>query len=207
MIMHDARKRMTARVVRLGLAFVALLTCVGVQPSSAQTGEPCTYGGAQALLQAAPIAATQSDRSDRPHLGQLWDECQFRLYRDKETVTFREGDYFLGAIAVWWSYEEMDEFGWNRDEAIDDLELVTDRIEIAVVTERKRGPFESVSVIVTQYRDAQLFGSHIVFNQRGFIAQFPAGEYLVRWTQSYPGSSAFPACRDVSTVRLVVTPV
>jgi hypothetical protein len=207
MIIQDARKRMRGRVVRLALAMVALVACVGVQPAYAQTEEPCTYGGAQALLLEAPVAATQSDRSDRPHLGELWEECQFRLYRDGQTITFREGDYILGAIAVWWTYDEMDEFGLSRGEAIEDLQLITDRIEIAKLDGRKRGPFEPVPVIVTSYRDAQLFGTHIVFNQRGFIAHLPAGEYLVRWTQSYPGSIAFPAFRDESTVRLLVTPV
>lgn len=209
MILQHTRRRMMGRAARLGLAAVAVAACIGVQPARAQADGPCTYSGAQALLFEGPVAATQSDRSDRPHLGELWRECQFRLYRDGETVTFRQGDYILGAIAVWWSYQQMDEFGLSRAEAIDDLELVTDQIEIAVVTDGIAGPFEPVPVIVTSYRDAQLevaavedaAEGHIVFNQRGFISQLPAGEYLVRWTQAYPGFPDF-----VSTVRLLVTP-
>jgi hypothetical protein len=199
--MHAARRprRLIGTVSALVFAVVA---CIGVQPARADTEQPCSYGGAQALLQMAPVAATQSDGSDRPHLGQLWEECQFRLYLDGETVTFREDDYILGAIAWWWTYEEMAEFGWSRAQAIDDLQLVTDRIEMATVTDGVAGPFEPVPVIVTKYRDAPLFGMHIVFNQRAILTQLPAGEYLVHWTESYPG---FPD--EDSTVRLLVTPV
>lgn len=180
---------------------LALVACIGPQPALAQTEEPCSYGDAQALLLEVPVAATQSDRSDRPHLGGLWKECQFRLYEHGETFTFGEDDYILGGIAWWWSYEEMEEFGWSREEAIADLQLVTDRVEIAVVNRGKREPFEPVPLILTSYRDAQLFGTHIVFNHRAFIAQLPAGDYLVRWTESYPG---FPDSK--ATVRLLVTP-
>jgi hypothetical protein len=154
---------------------LAVMACIGVQPAQAQTEETCTYGGAQALLLEAPVAATQFDRSDRPHLGELWEECQFRLYRDGETVTFREGDYILGAIAVWWTYKDMNEFGWSREQAIEDLRLVTDRIEVADVNGRKRGPFEPVPVIVTSYRDAELFGTHTSSTSGGSSRNCPPG--------------------------------
>jgi hypothetical protein len=202
MKLQDARIERFGRAARLGLAMVALVTFIGMQPARGETEEACTYGDAQALLLEAPVAATQSDRSDRPHLGGLWDECQFRLYENRETFTFQEDDHILGGIAWWWTYEEMDAFGWTRAEAIEDLELVTDRIELAVRDGDRWGPFEPVPVIVTSYRDAQLFGTHIVFNHRAFIAQLTAGEYLVRWTESYPGTRDFR-----STVRLLVTPV
>ena len=121
---------------RIGLAIVAVVACIGVQPARAETGDPCTYGGAQALLEAAPVAATQASRSEetgiRPHLGGLWNECQFRLYLNKETVTFQEDDYILGGIAWWWTYEELAQLGWSRNQAIADLQLITDRIEIAI---------------------------------------------------------------------------
>jgi hypothetical protein len=192
---------MMGRAARLGLVMVAVVACIGVRPARADTEQTCTYGGAQALLQAAPVGATQSGTSDRAHLGELWEACQFRLYRDGETITFREDDYILGGIAAFWFYEEIDEFGWTRAEAIEDMRLVTDRVEMAIVTDGIAGPFEPVPLIVTRYRDAPLFGGHIVWNHRAFITQLPAGEYLVRWTQSYPGFPDFE-----STVRLLVTP-
>lgn len=205
MMLQDTRPARLGRVWT-GLVIVAVVACMGVPPARAETGDPCTYGGALALLEAAPVAATQASRSEekgiRPHLGGLWDECQFRLYQDKETIPFQADDYILGGIAVWWTYDEMAQFGLSRAEAIEDLERVTDRIEIATVDGRGGRPrFAPVPVIVTTYRDAQLFGSQIVYNHRAFIAKLPAGEYLVRWTQSYPGFRDF-----VSTVRLLVTP-
>ena len=206
MTLQDARPARLGRVWT-GLVVLAVVACVGIQPARAETGDPCTYGGAQALLQAVPVAASRSDLSEetgiQPHLGGLWDECQFRLYEDKQTVTFQEDDYILGGIAVWWTYDEMAQFGFSRAEAIEDLQRITDRIEIATVDGRGGRPrFEPVSVIVTPYRDAQLFGTQIVYNHRAFIAKLPAGEYLVRWTQSAPWWRDF-----VSTVRLVVTRV
>jgi hypothetical protein len=76
---------------------------------------------------------------------------------------------------------------------------------MATVTDGIAGPFEPVPLIETKYRDAPLVSplgeGHIVFNQRGFITQLPAGEYLVHWTESYPGFPDFEA-----TVRLLVTP-
>jgi hypothetical protein len=189
---------MIGTVLALMLAVVA---CIGLQPALAQTERPCSYGDAQALLLEVPVAATQSERSDHSHLGGLWEDCQFRGYADGETFSFGEDDYILGGIAWWWSYDEMEEFGWSRAEAIEDLQLVTQRVEMAIVTNGIAGPFEAVPVIVTRYRDAQLFGSHIVFNHRAIIVKLPAGEYLVRWTESYPG---FPDSE--ATIRLVVTP-
>jgi hypothetical protein len=107
-----------------------------------------------------------------------------------------------GRHRLFWFYEELEEFGWSRAEAIEDLRLYTDRVEMAIVTDGIAGPFEPVPLIVTRYRDAPLFGGHIVWNHRAFMTQLPAGEYLVRWTSSYPGFPDF-----VSTVRLLVTPV
>ena len=202
---HGREDDMAKRfAIVIGLA-VAGVMALGAQTAAADTKDRCTYGGAQALLHSFPVGATQSLRSDRPHLGQLLDRCQFRGYEDGETFTFREDDYILGGIVWFYGYEEFDEFGFeSRAEAIEDLRLVTQRVEMATVTDGIAGPFEPVPLIETKYRDAQLAVNdwgHIVFNHRAFITQLPAGEYLVRWTESYPGQPDF-----VSTVRLLVTP-
>jgi len=180
---------------------IAMMAYLGGPALRADTEHPCTYGDAQALLQELPLAFTQPLSSDRPRLGQLFGRCQFRWFQDGETIAFREDDYILGGIVMFWSYEDLDDFGWSRAEAIEDLRLATDHVEMAVVTDGIAGPFEDVPLIETSYRDVRSAVGHIVFNHRAFIRQLPAGEYLVRWTQSYPGAPDFEA-----TVRLLVTP-
>jgi hypothetical protein len=189
------------RGFRLGLVMIATTAGIVVPAAGATTEPPCTYGDAQALLQELPLSFTQSLGSDRPRLGQLFGRCQFRLFQDGETIAFREDDVVLGGILMFWSYEDMDAFGWTRAEAIMDLELAVDHVEMAVVTGGIAGPFEPVPLIETKYRDVRSAVGHIVFNHRAFIRVYPVGEYLVRWTQSYPGIPDF-----TSTVRLVVTP-
>jgi hypothetical protein len=198
--MTRALRSLGGRTLRFGLALITVLTCIG-GPTARAGAEPlCTYGDAQALLQQLPLAFTQSLSSDRPRLGQIFGRCQFRLFQDGETITFREGDNFLGGITMFWSYEDMEAFGWSRAEAIEDLRLATDQVEMAVVTNGSVGPFEPVPLIETSYRDVLGVVGHIVFNHRAFISQLPPGEYLVHWTQSYPGSPDFE-----STVRIIVT--
>ncbi len=200
----EGKSKRGAALAAAALIAVVVIGANAVPSAAAAKQEvPCTYGGAQALLRAAPVGATQSLRSDRPHLGQLMDRCQFRGYRGGETFTFREGDYIVGGIIQFWTYEEMDEFGWSRAKAIEDLRLVTQRVEMATVTDGNSGPFKPVPIIETTYRDAQLAVNdwgHIVYNQRAFITQLPAGEYLVRWTQSYAGedfeTNRGPPARD-----------
>jgi hypothetical protein len=186
--------RLTALVVVL--TFIALPTA-----HAADADEPCTFGDARALLNELPLSFRLADGSDdQPGLGGLFGRCQFRLYQDRETVTFSDEDYILGGIVMFWTYEDLEAFGWTRAEAIADLELATDHVEIARVVGGVVGTFEEVPLIVTNYRD--IFGpfGHAVFNHRAFITKLPAGEYLVRWTLAYPGFPDF-----TSTVRLVVT--
>jgi hypothetical protein len=191
--------RLTGRLTALTvvLTFIALPAAL-----AATSDQPCSYGDAQALLNQGPVAFRLADGSaHQPGLGGLIGRCQFRLYQDGETVTFSDEDYILGGILIFWTYEELEELGWTRAEAIADMELVTDRVEIASVGGGEVGTFEDVPLIVTHYRDAFGPPGHLVYNHRAFITQLPAGEYLVRWTQSYPGFPDFE-----STVRLLVTP-
>ena len=195
------RRRSARRLTgRLG-ALIVVLTFVALPAShAAGSVDTCSYGNAKALLNQAPVAFRLADGSaHQPGLGGLIGRCQFRLYQDGETVTFSDEDYFLGGILVFWTYEELEELGWTRAEAIADLKLATDRVEIASVVGGEVGTFEDVPLIVTHYRDAFGPPGHVVYNHRAFITQLPAGEYLVRYTQTYPGFPDF-----VSTVRLVI---
>jgi hypothetical protein len=156
------------------------------------------------MLQSFGVAARLGDRLDEgldpPSLGADYYRCQFRLYEDGETFTFSDQDYILGGIAVFYTYDELEEFGLSRAEAIADLESITDEVEIATVVGGNVETFEPVSVIVTPYRDALSSPGLVVYNQRAFIVKLPAGEYLVRYTQQYPGEPDF-----IATVRLVIT--
>jgi hypothetical protein len=181
-------------------ALIVVLTFM-LPAAHAAASEPCSYGDAQALLNQGPVAFRLADGSaDQPGLGGLVGRCQFRLYEDGATVTFSDEDYFLGGIFLFWTYEELEEFGWTRAEAIADLKLVTDRMEIASVVGGEIGAFEDVPLIVTRFRDAFGPPGHVVYTHHAFITQLPAGEYLVRYTQSYPGFPDF-----TSTVRVVIT--
>jgi hypothetical protein len=183
-------------------ALIVVLAIISIPAAhAAASDEPCSYGDAQALLNQGPVAFRLADGSaNQPGLGGLVGRCQFRLYEDGATVTFSDEDYFLGGIILFWTYEELEEFGWTRAEAIADLKLVTDRVEIASVEGGEIGAFEDVPLIATRFRDAFGPPGHVVYTHHAFITQLPAGEYLVRYTQSYPG---FPDL--TSTVRVVIT--
>jgi len=195
---HRSARRLAGRLSALivVLTFIAFLAL-----PAAASDQPCSYGDAKALLNQAPVAFRLSDGSaHQPGLGGLVGRCQFRLYQDGETVTFSDEDYFLGGIILFYTYAELEEFGFTRAEAIADLKLATDRVEIASVVGGDVGAFADVPLIVTRYRDAFGPPGHVVYNHRAFITRLPAGEYLVRYTQSYPGFPDF-----TSTVRVVVT--
>lgn len=190
-------RRLTGRLGALVivLAFIAL-------PAQHAAGSvnTCSYGNAQSLLNAGPVAFRLNNFAHMPGFGGLTARCQFRLYADGETFTFSDQDYILGGIFNYWSYEEMEEFGWTRAEAIADLDLYSSRLEMARVVGGVVGTFEDVPLILTPYRDALAPPGHVVYNQRAIITQLPAGEYLVRYTESYPGFPDFTA-----TMRVVIT--
>lgn len=186
---------------RLSVLIAALTFIVLPAANAAASDQPCSYGDARALLNQAPVAFRLDDGSDhQPGLGGLVGRCQFRLYQDGETVTFSDEDYILGGILIFRTYEELEEMGWTRAEAIADMKLTTDYVEIASVVGGEVGTFEDVPLIVTHYRDASSPIGHLVYNHRAFITRLPAGEHLVRWTHSYQGVPVV-----TSTVRVVIT--
>jgi hypothetical protein len=160
----------------------------------------CSGGGAQALLQIMPTAARLNVNTDLPRLGDIKDQCTFKFYEDGETRTFSDQDVILGGIVAFFTYNEFEFYGVSRAEAIAYLELSTDHVEIATVVGGSAGTFEDMPLVVTKYRDAIGPFGHAVYNHRAFITQLPAGEYLVRWTSSFPGEPDF-----ISTVHLVIT--
>ena len=185
---------------RLGVLLGVLTFIALPAPHAAGSVQPCSYGNAQSLLNAGPVAYRLNNALHIPGFGGLTAKCQFRLYADGETVTFSDQDYILGGIFLFYTYEELEEFGLTRAEAIADLKLYVDRVEIASVVGGNVGTFEDVPLIVTSYRDALAPPGHVVYNHRAFITRLPAGEYLVRYTETYPGFPDF-----VSTVRVVIT--
>src|SRR5688572_18010922 len=198
---NRTRRPRRSRASHLAAAVVLLVLLVlPTAPPAAGAAGPCTRGAAQALLQGFGVATRLGDRPVPPSLGIDYFRCQFRLYEDGVTFTFSDQDYILGGIARFVTYDELEEFGWSRAEAIALLESITEEVEIATVVGGNVGTFELVPLIVTSYRDAIASPGLVVYNHRAFITKLPAGEYLVRYTEHLPGEPDF-----IATVRLVIT--
>lgn len=161
---------------------------------------PCTKGTAQAFLKNFGKASRLGDRMESTRLGDYYRLCQFRLYENGKTFRFSDQDYIVGGHAAFWTYDELEELGMSRAEAIADMKSITEEVEIATIVGGNVGTFEPVPLIVTKYRDALASPGRVVYNHRAFITKLPVGQYFVRYTERVPGEPDFTA-----TARLVIT--
>jgi hypothetical protein len=152
---------------------------------------PCTAGAAQSLFQELPLGSQvmRPRGQDHPGLLEATARCQYRLFRDGNTVTFCEDDFILGGI-VWATAYKAD--GISRAAAIADIEATTDRAWLDGQEQvLKRTAYKDVN-------SAEL--GLAVFQHRAFITQLPPGDHVSLWTSTFPG---FPDETATVTVRVL----
>jgi hypothetical protein len=183
------------RSLALLIALVASLL-PGVSPivavSAATQPEPCTIGDASALFQVSPLPnqVMRPRGQDHPGLLEAYGRCQYRLFRDGETFTFCEDDFFLGGTVAFWDYKAS---GISRADAIAEMELSTDRVWLDGVEQVLQR---------TAYKDLNSLNlGLVVYQVRGFIGQLPPGDHVSVWVGSYPGIPD-----DIATVNLHILP-
>ena len=171
------RLRLTSAAVGFWLALVAA-------PVSAAPTEPCTLGDARQQFETFPLTFEGVP------------PCQYRLFFNDQTFTFREGDYFLGGVVRRESYDPSVPGG--RDAAIARLERDVFRVWIAEETGGGIGELVEQPLMRTALKSGQndQFGTY-VWLQWGYITQLPAGEYLT--------VTQLPNGRLTSN-RLIITP-
>jgi hypothetical protein len=183
------------RSLALLVALVASLL-PGVSPivavSAATQPERCTIGDASALFQVSPLPnqVMRPRGQDHPGLLDAYSRCQYRVFRDGETFTFCEGDFFMGGTVAFFDYKAA---GISRAAAIAELELATDRVWL-----------DGVEQILqrTAYKDLMSVNlGLIVYQVRGFIIQLPPGDHISTWVGTFPG---FPD--DTATVTIHILP-
>ena len=183
------------RSLALLIALVASLL-PGVSPivavSAATQPEGCTFGEASALFQVSPLPnqVMRPRGQDHPGLLDAYGRCQYRFFRDGETFTFCEDDFFLASTVVFWDYKTA---GISRAEAIAEMELASDQVWL-----------DGVERVLdrTAYKDLNSANlGLLVYQVRGFVAQLPPGDHVSVWVGSFPG-----APDDVATVNLHILP-
>ena len=144
------------------LAPVAPATAAPVEP-------PCSQGDALAVFESFGTFV---------RLNEEVPPCQYRLYADREHFTFDDEDWFVGGIAQFFTYEELEQFGMTRDEGIAELETITSQLWLAKIGPRgKVGTPVEQSLMETSYKDSSLFGG-LVYKHVGVILNLPPGDYL-----------------------------
>ncbi len=127
---------------------------------------------------------------DHPGLLDAYGRCQYRIFRDGETFTFCEDDFFLGGTVVFWDYKVA---GISRAEAIAEMELASDRVwldGVEQVLER------------TAYKNLKSVNlGLLVYQVRGFVTQLPPGDHVSVWVGSFPGTPD-----ETATVHLDILP-
>ncbi len=118
---------------RTGSVVVSLLlvAVIGIPGARASAAPPCTTQGARMLFQYSMLGFDPVNAGTP--IADLVLRCQYRLYLDGETVTFRENDVFLGGIAYWYTEAELAELGWTWRQAIADMESIDQRVWLARV--------------------------------------------------------------------------
>lgn len=183
------------RSLALLIALVASLL-PGVSPvvgaSAATQPERCTIGDASALFQVSPLPnqVMRPRGQDHPGLLDAYSRCQYRLFRDGETFTFCQDDFFLAGTVAFFDYKAA---GVSRAEAIAEMELFNDRVWLDGVEQ---------ALSRTAYKDLNSVTLGLtVYQVRGFIAHLPPGDHVSVWVGSYPGTPD-----DIATVYLHILP-
>jgi hypothetical protein len=173
--------RSTRRAIRVsvGMIVAGLLSVLGpVVPAAADSIEPpCSHGEALAVFESFGTFTRLHDVLS----------CQYRLYEDREHFTFGDEDWFVGGIAHFLTYEDLEQFGMTREEGIAELETITSRLWLAKISPRGQvGTPVEQSLMQTAYKDTSLFGG-LVYTHRGVILNLPPGDYLSIY-EDYCGS-------------------
>jgi hypothetical protein len=192
---------------RMAYSLVALLLVglsTGSTASAGATPIPCTSADTELVFrQARRGFDLLSQGITNEPIVDLVQRCQYRLYFDGAEVTFHENDVFLGGIIFYWTQTELDELGWKRRQAVEDLNLGSDRVWLArKLSDGSIGPLVEQTIRstpVTNYNHSQ--AGQTVYRQVAFTAHLPAGDYVSILQDSYPGLPDFNA-----TVTLHIVP-
>ena len=182
------RRRMLGVLMALVLTFI---TVAGAVPAGAEAVHICDRTDINTLIQAAP-RTTQTAEFD-----EAWANCQFRLYDDNDGETnpdqpeiphvFSERDYILGGILLWWTRDELTSMGWTKQQGIEDMEKVGDRVLWgAKGAKPARIPLSSTDYRVVrdpEYGWLVITHRYLVFKP----GSLSPGTYEWRWEQSYQG--------------------
>ncbi len=144
---------------------------------------------------------------DKARPAEAFTRCQYRLFFDGETVTFRAGDVFLGGVNLFYGIDELKEMGATRQMGIASLDAIEARVWISRVVAGYPGDAVELPVMRTPFKNGMLpDGTLVVQQSRGFTASLPPGDYLSIAVFNVPAFLSFPAEYFVSTMHLVITP-
>lgn len=106
--------------------------------------------------------------------------CQYRLFWDREQVTFHEDDWFVGGNSLYILYEQE---GLTREQAIAELERLTGRLWLSEIDPSgKVGPAVEQTLMETAYKDMVFADLGLfVFRHVGVILHLRPGDYLSTW--------------------------
>ena len=190
--------RWPRRLISAVLGFLtAGLLLTAAPASSAAVEEPCSRGDALAVFDSFPTFVT---------LEGGYPPCQYRLFWDREHVTFHDGDWFVGGIAYFFTDEELQQFGMTRQEGIAELENIAGRLWLATIGPRgKVGTLIEQSLMTSGYKDGRLGDEGVVYRQDGIILNLPPGDYLSVYEESC-GSEFWEqfGCREEKVYRYEV---
>lgn len=214
------RTPLVRRLIVVASLVLALVTAACEEPiaPAPMTGGPtaaavhpdryCTYADAELVFHHMLLAYKLWLDGNHSRLTDAFTRCQYRLFFNGQTFTFRQGDVFLGGINLFWDYETMKTLGITRAAAIADLEATKTRAWLARVQ-----PDGHLGHLVEQplKRTPYTNGMHpdlgpVVQQHRAFITSLPAGEYVSVFEMTWEASFGYPAGEERDTVRLVITP-
>jgi hypothetical protein len=178
---------------------VATLVVIG-GPAQAATPRLCTRGMAQSLLQSLPVVVNVQDARDNVHPRRVdaLDHCVYTLFRDGQTFTFSEDDYFVGRLGLFAFTAD----GESHEDAVTGSETVVTRLWLAEVVDRTIGePVEQPLVYTAVKRTVSKELGPIWYQQRGVVFHLPPGDYATILSLAFPGEPA-----ETLTVYLHIDP-
>lgn len=171
--------------------------------------QPCTEADALATFESWSAVINQVRRGhDQSSRVDAFARCQYRLFQDGRTFTFKSGEVFLGGANVNWDYETLDALGATREEAIANLEANETRVWLVpILTGGGLGTPVEQHLIRTPYKDGTIVNLGRVLQQhRAFWTTLPPGEYLSVFSSRSEAFFTFPAEDFLATVHLVIIP-
>ena len=185
--------------VRRVLLLALLMSLSAATWAKSHNNGHCGWGEAQATFQALPVGYVDvTDFGTRERLAGLgggFEHCQFRLFTDGQTYTFKAGDVVVGGVVQLFDYPN---WGFSLAEAIADTEAVDDRAWFGPAG----GPLVQQPLQRTAYKQFHRPDWGLtLYQHRAFITQVAPGEYTSYWEETYYGAPVGSA-----TVHIVVLP-